>query len=105
MPMKSFMYKALNTVVDDLFSFVIKMPTLHRLACFRDDFVFAIYLYQMWAYKVDKTRANEFGQRLVDDENDVDAVPAEGTAAPVEGTAAPAEGTVAPKSETQKKKD
>jgi hypothetical protein len=66
MPMKSFMYKALNTVVDDLFSFVIKMPMLHRLACFRDDFVFAIYLYQMWAYKVDKTRANEFGQRLID---------------------------------------
>lgn len=38
------------------------MPTLHRLACFRDDVIFVIYLYQMYAYKVDKTRVNEFGQ-------------------------------------------
>ena len=26
---------------------VIKMPTLHRLSCFRDDFIFFIYLYQV----------------------------------------------------------
>lgn len=30
------MYKALNTFIDDMFAFIIKMPTLHRLACFRD---------------------------------------------------------------------
>jgi hypothetical protein len=36
LPWKTFMYKALNTFVDDLFSFIIKMPTMHRLACFRD---------------------------------------------------------------------
>jgi hypothetical protein len=30
-------YKFLNTIIDDLFAFVIKMPTLHRLSCFRDD--------------------------------------------------------------------
>ena len=24
------------------------MPTAHRLACFRDDIVFIIYLYQRW---------------------------------------------------------
>ncbi|KAL6072918.1 Cleft lip and palate transmembrane protein 1 like protein, variant 2 [Balamuthia mandrillaris] len=36
MPWKTFMYKALNTFVDDLFAFIIKMPTMHRLACFRD---------------------------------------------------------------------
>ncbi len=29
-------YKALNTFIDDLFAFVIKMPTLYRLGCFRD---------------------------------------------------------------------
>jgi hypothetical protein len=52
----------LNTIVDDLFSFCISMPTLHRLACFRDDVIFVIYLYQMWAYKVDMTRVNEYGQ-------------------------------------------
>lgn len=38
------------------------MPTLHRLACLRDDVVFFIYLYQRYIYKVDPTRANEFGQ-------------------------------------------
>lgn len=42
--------KALNTFVDDLFAFVIKMPWLHRLACFRDDLVFAVYIYQRWIY-------------------------------------------------------
>ena len=36
MPWKTFMYKALNTFVDDLFAFIIKMPTMHRVACFRD---------------------------------------------------------------------
>lgn len=29
-------YKFLNTIIDDLFAFVIKMPTLHRLSVFRD---------------------------------------------------------------------
>ena len=54
--------------MDDLFSFCISMPTLHRLACFRDDVIFVIYLYQMWMYKVDKTRVNEYGQGGDDDE-------------------------------------
>lgn len=69
LPWKTFMYKALNTFIDDLFSFVIKMPTLHRLACFRDDIVFFIYLYQRWIYKVDYTRVNEFGQCALNREN------------------------------------
>ena len=55
-------YKSLNTFIDDLFAFVIKMPLMHRLSCFRDDIIFFIYLYQKWAYKVDHTRVNEFGQ-------------------------------------------
>jgi len=62
MPWKSFMYKALNTFIDDLFAFVIKMPTLHRIACLRDDVVFFVYLYQRWIYPVDHSRRNEFGQ-------------------------------------------
>ncbi|KAJ9056568.1 hypothetical protein DSO57_1031642 [Entomophthora muscae] len=62
MPWKTFMYKALNTFVDDLFAFIIKMPTLHRLACLRDDVVFFVYLYQRWIYKEDASRPNEFGQ-------------------------------------------
>ena len=31
------MYKAFNTFIDDLFAFIITMPTAHRVACFRDD--------------------------------------------------------------------
>ncbi|CAH7690356.1 cleft lip and palate transmembrane protein 1-domain-containing protein [Phakopsora pachyrhizi] len=62
MPLKAMMYKTLNTIVDDFFAFCIKMPLLHRLACFRDDVVFVILLYQYWIYKVDYNRINEFGQ-------------------------------------------
>jgi hypothetical protein len=62
MPGKAMMYKFLNTFIDDLFAFTIKMPILHRLATFRDDIIFFIYLYQRFAYKTDYTRVNEFGQ-------------------------------------------
>lgn len=56
------MYKFLNTFIDDLFAFTIKMPLLHRLATLRDDVIFFFYLYQAWAYKIDYSRVNEFGQ-------------------------------------------
>lgn len=68
MPWRVFVYKALNTFIDDLFAFVIQMPLLHRLACFRDDLIFFIYLYQRWIYPVDKTRPNEYGQSFEDHE-------------------------------------
>ncbi len=66
LPWKMLTYKALNTFVDDLFAFVVKMPTLHRIACFRDDIVFFIFLYQKWKYRTDYTRANEFGLSFED---------------------------------------
>lgn len=50
------MYKAFNTFIDDLFAFIITMPTAHRVACFRDDIVFLIYLYQRYLYPVDPNR-------------------------------------------------
>jgi hypothetical protein len=62
MPAKAMMYKFLNTFIDDLFAFTIKMPTLHRIATLRDDVIFFVYLYQSYKYKVDYTRVNEFGQ-------------------------------------------
>ncbi|KAG8941108.1 hypothetical protein FRC03_004866 [Tulasnella sp. 419] len=62
MPWKAMVYKTLSTVVDDFFAFIIKMPWLHRLACFRDDVVFLILLYQRWIYRVDYSRVNEYGQ-------------------------------------------
>ncbi|XP_061369887.1 uncharacterized protein LOC133312662 [Gastrolobium bilobum] len=61
LPWRQMTYKFLNTIIDDLFAFVIKMPTLHRLSVFRDDLIFLIYLYQKWVYPVDKKRVNEFG--------------------------------------------
>ncbi|XP_011311928.1 cleft lip and palate transmembrane protein 1-like protein [Fopius arisanus] len=56
LPWRAFMYKAFNTFIDDVFAFIITMPTSHRVACFRDDIIFLIYLYQRWLYPVDKTR-------------------------------------------------
>nr|CAD7402749.1 unnamed protein product [Timema poppensis] len=59
LPWRAFMYKAFNTFIDDLFAFIITMPTAHRVACFRDDFVFLIYMYQRWLYPVDRSRRDE----------------------------------------------
>ncbi|KAE8663728.1 Transmembrane CLPTM1 family protein isoform 2 [Hibiscus syriacus] len=68
LPWRQMTYKFLNTIIDDLFAFVIKMPTLHRLSVFRDDLIFLIYLYQRWVYPVDKKRINEFGFGGEDDQ-------------------------------------
>jgi len=96
MPRRAMVYKCiphlmrtnivLNTIVDDLFSFCISMPTLHRLACFRDDVIFVIYLYQMYVYKVDKSRVNEYGQGGEEAED-----AAQGTQPTVKPIAAPVE--------------
>ena len=61
LPWRMMTYKALNTFIDDIFAFVIKMPTMYRLGCFRDDIVFFIFLYQRYIYKEDKSRVNEYG--------------------------------------------
>ena len=58
LPWRAFMYKAFNTFIDDVFAFIITMPTAHRIACFRDDAVFLVYLYQRWLYPVDKSRTD-----------------------------------------------
>jgi len=68
LPWRMLTYKALNTFIDDLFAFVITMPTLHRLSCFRDDLIFFIFLYQKWAYRVDFKRVNEFGAVFISEE-------------------------------------
>ena len=81
MPWRTFMYKSLNTFVDDLFAFVIKMPPLHRLSCLRDDLVFLVYLYQRWNYGIDTKRANEYGQVEEDDPDAAEAVQGQDPAA------------------------
>lgn len=69
LPWRMLTYKFLNTFIDDIFAFVIKMPTMYRLGCFRDDIIFLIYVYQRWAYRVDLKRVNEFGVSGEDIEN------------------------------------
>uniref|UniRef100_A0A8W7PMT1 Lipid scramblase CLPTM1L n=1 Tax=Anopheles coluzzii TaxID=1518534 RepID=A0A8W7PMT1_ANOCL len=65
LPWRVFMYKAFNTFIDDVFAFIITMPTAHRFACFRDDIVFLVYLYQRWLYPVDKSRIDEDERALM----------------------------------------
>lgn len=49
LPWKVLVYKAFNTFIDDLYAFMLtSIPTAHRVATFRDDIVFLIYLYQKW---------------------------------------------------------
>lgn len=56
LPWRAFVYKGINTFIDDLFAFIIRMPTMHRLKCLRDDIIFVIYLYQRWIYPIDPNR-------------------------------------------------
>merc|ERR1712039_330723 len=69
LPWRKFIYRAISTFIDDLFAFIIRMPTLHRLACFRDDIVFFILLFQWWCYPKDKRR-NEYGEFIEEKEDD-----------------------------------
>merc|ERR1711907_267424 len=73
LPWRKFIYRAINTFIDDLFAFIIKMPTMHRLSCFRDDIVFIIYLIQRWQYPVDKSRTFDEDGYELEGEEDADA--------------------------------
>lgn len=66
------------------------MPLMHRLACFRDDIIFFIYLYQRWVYAVDMSRVNEFGQG--GEEGDGDDQPAAGSSSQPVGEVAISKG-------------
>ena len=93
LPWKQMTFKFLNTIIDDLFAFVITMPLLHRLAVFRDDVVFLVFLYQRWIYPVDKTRANEFGYSEAQQEQPSAALDAGPAAASPAVTAAASAGS------------
>lgn len=75
LPWRAFMYKAFNTFIDDLFAFIITMPTAHRVACFRDDIVFLIYLYQRYLYPVDPNRIDTSVMMDEDSGSKVQAAP------------------------------
>jgi hypothetical protein len=51
MPVKALTYKFLNTIIDDLYAFAVKTPTLYRIFCFKDDVIFVIFIYQLIAYR------------------------------------------------------
>jgi hypothetical protein len=72
LPWRVLIYKSLNTFIDDLFSFIIRMPTLARISCFRDDVVFFVYIYQRWLYPVDKSRPVEGVNDTGDEDETVD---------------------------------
>ena len=67
LPWRAFTYKALNTFVDDVAAFIIDMPWMHRLACFRDDIIFFCYLYQRWIYSGNKKRESELSVKSISD--------------------------------------
>mmetsp|Transcript_2993 Transcript_2993/g.7171 ORF Transcript_2993/g.7171 Transcript_2993/m.7171 type:complete len:660 (+) Transcript_2993:50-2029(+) len=70
LPWKVFMYKIFNTFVDDAFAWLIEMPLKHRLMTLRDDVVFLCFLVQVYIYRVDKTRSNEFGYSYEEEGHD-----------------------------------
>ena len=70
LPIRAFIYKIFSTFIDDVFAFMVKMPLKHRLMCLRDDVIFLGFLYQWWAYRVDKSRENEYGFRFTESEID-----------------------------------
>ena len=59
LPWRVLGYRFVNTFIDDLFAFIIRMPTMARMSCFRDDVVFIIYLWQRYLYPVDTSRPVE----------------------------------------------
>jgi len=61
LPWRVLGFRFVNTFIDDLFAFIIRMPTMARISCFRDDIVFIIYLCQRFMYPVDTSRPTEGG--------------------------------------------
>eukprot|EP00977_Amphora_coffeiformis_P009757 scaffold2246_cov162-Amphora_coffeaeformis.AAC.16 len=72
LPWKVFLYKIFNTFIDDAFAFLIEMPWKHRLMTLRDDVVFVMFLVQVYMYRVDKSRTNEFGYSYEEEAGDDD---------------------------------
>lgn len=101
LPWRMMSYKFLNTFIDDIFAFVIKMPTMYRIGCLRDDVVFFIFLYQRWIYKTDPSRLNEFGYSAEMEQQRL----REKNQSPKEITEGDSNQSSSPKPEQEKKKD
>jgi len=69
LPWRVFVYKIFSTFVDDVFAFLIRSPLKYKLMTLRDDVVFVVFLVQAYIYRVDKSRANEFGYAYTEEED------------------------------------
>ena len=49
-------YKVFNTLIDDVFAWMMQSPLKHKLMCMRDDVVFAVVVVQMFIYQGEITR-------------------------------------------------
>lgn len=61
LPWRMMSYKFLNTFIDDMFAFVIKMPTMYRLGCFRDGkftILIIMIMYTFFLFKMAKSTFN-----------------------------------------------
>ena len=70
MSRNAMVYKFISTFIDDLYSFLEDLPLMYKIACFRDDIIYVIWLYQCYLYPVDPTRANEYGYVQKADKNE-----------------------------------
>jgi len=61
LPIKAFMFKIFQTLIDDIFALIVKAPLKYRLMTLRDDAVFFVFLYQYFRYRTDRSRVNEYG--------------------------------------------
>lgn len=91
-------YKLITTFIDDIYAIVMNMPFLYRIACFRDDIVFFIWVYQCFIYKIDYTRVNEYGE-ILEEPSDSETAPLAANKVP------PQEKNVATSNSTVKKRD
>jgi hypothetical protein len=68
LPFKALTFKFLNTIIDDLYAFAVKTPTLYRIFCFKDDVIFVILIIQIIKYRNNK-RIEEEPAELEEDSN------------------------------------
>jgi hypothetical protein len=69
LPIRVLFYKLFQTIIDDVFALLVKMPWKHKLMTLRDDLIFVVFIYQWWVYPSDGTRVNEYGYQYTNTAN------------------------------------
>ena len=52
-------YRFVNTFIDDLFAFIVTLPSMHQMSVFRDDIIFIVCVVQRFVYRVDEKRKED----------------------------------------------